>query len=842
MKRLRDIKMRPKLLGLFLVVGLIPLAVVGIWSATRSSQALQNDSIGQLRSVRDIKLNQVEQYFADRRDDMNVLQDTVEALEDGAFSLINAAHNAQYTAVTSYLDDTAPSIRPGGPVHRQMNAIVGNRAEMGETGESYVAERVDGRVILRSDMETMGDGAFHYGADVTDVDAQYLHDALDGETGSRVITDSAGELVMVIFSAFEARGNPWAIITKMDLEEGIARSMGEGEDAYFDRYVEEYGYDDLFLIHPEGDIFYTVAKESDYNTNILNGPYADSSLGEAVQEALATEDFAFGDFRPYEPSGGVPAAFIAEPLVEEGETTLVVALQMPLGELNAIMQERSGMGETGETYLVGPENLMRSDSFLDPENRSVKASFANPETGSVETEATRSVFNGESDARTISDYTGSTVLSAFAPVEVYDTTWALLAEIDQSEVFIPIRELGISILIVAAVIAILVAVVALYVANMIAKPLNQGVSFAEEVAKGDLTTDLYVNQGDEVGILANSLRDMVTRLKNIVGEINSSSQNVASGSEQLASSSEEMSQGATEQASNAEEVSSSMEEMDSSIDHNADNSKETDRVAQKVAEDATKSGEAVRQTVEAMTSIAEKIGIIEEIARNTNLLALNAAIEAARAGEHGKGFAVVASEVRKLAERSQKAAGEISELSSSSVDVAQEAGTLLDALVPDIQKTAELVQEISASSEEQRSGSEQISKALSQLDQVVQQNASQAEEMSSMAEELSAQADHLQDTMSFFRIDQETRAGNGQKKALTSGKGGNKLAPQTTAQHGGNGAEPKEAQSQANNAGAGQRELVGAGVSNNGKSRQEKGITLALNEGSDALDEDFETY
>jgi methyl-accepting chemotaxis protein len=215
-----------------------------------------------------------------------------------------------------------------------------------------------------------------------------------------------------------------------------------------------------------------------------------------------------------------------------------------------------------------------------------------------------------------------------------------------------------------------------------------------------------------------------------------------------------MSQGTTEQAASAEEASSSVEEMNATIKQNADNAQQTEKIALKSAADATESGKAVSQTVGAMKDIAGKISIIEEIARQTNLLALNAAIEAARAGEHGKGFAVVASEVRKLAERSQTAAGEISDLSASSVEVAEKAGAMLAKLVPDIQKTAELVQEISAASKEQTSGADQINAAIQQLNQVIQQNAGAAEEMSSTAEELSSQAQQLQGTIEFFKVDE----------------------------------------------------------------------------------------
>jgi methyl-accepting chemotaxis protein len=293
----------------------------------------------------------------------------------------------------------------------------------------------------------------------------------------------------------------------------------------------------------------------------------------------------------------------------------------------------------------------------------------------------------------------------------------------------------------------------IFIANIISKPLRQGVSFAQAVAAGDLTQTVKLDQKDEIGQLADALNVMVAKLSSIVGDCMTAADNVAAGSQELSATAQQLSQGATEQAASAEEISSSMEEMTSSIKQNSDNSSQTEKIAMKSASDAKEGGKAVSETVSAMKEIATKINIIEEIARQTNLLALNAAIEAARAGEHGKGFAVVASEVRKLAERSQAAAGEISTLSTRSVQVAETAGEMLNKMVPDIQKTSELVQEISASSKEQDTGAEQISKAIQQLDSVIQQNASASEEMASTSEELSGQAEQLKDTISFFRID-----------------------------------------------------------------------------------------
>jgi methyl-accepting chemotaxis protein len=290
--------------------------------------------------------------------------------------------------------------------------------------------------------------------------------------------------------------------------------------------------------------------------------------------------------------------------------------------------------------------------------------------------------------------------------------------------------------------------------NMI-ESQRQVADMAREVAEGNLQVELRARSEKDELIL--TLSAMVQKLREVVGGVKAAADNVTSGSQAMSSASEEMSQGANEQAASAEEASSSIEQMTANIRQNADNAVQTEKIAIKAANDAREGGAAVGATVAAMKEIAGKILIIEEIARQTNLLALNAAIEAARAGEHGKGFAVVAAEVRKLAERSQVAAGEINQLSVSSVGVAEKAGNLLSAIVPSIQRTAELVQEIAAASREQDAGCEQIARAIDQLDQVIQLNASASEEMASTAEELASQAESLQESIAFFRLDEKER-------------------------------------------------------------------------------------
>ncbi|BDG04248.1 methyl-accepting chemotaxis protein [Anaeromyxobacter oryzae] len=296
------------------------------------------------------------------------------------------------------------------------------------------------------------------------------------------------------------------------------------------------------------------------------------------------------------------------------------------------------------------------------------------------------------------------------------------------------------------------AVVSVSITRSITNPLAGVLRVVERVAEGDLRELPTVDRTDETGRLQAAMRTMAEKLAQIIGEVRSGAEALTGASQQVSATAQALSQGTGEQAASVEETTSSLEEMTASITQNADNSRQTERMASEGARNAQESGRAVTETVGAMKAIAEKIGIIEEIAYQTNLLALNAAIEAARAGEHGKGFAVVATEVRKLAERAQKAAGEIGGLAASSVQVAERSGALITELVPAIQKTAELVQEVAAASQEQSAGVSQVSKAMGVVDQVTQRNASAAEELSSTAEEMSSQAEALQQLMAFFQV------------------------------------------------------------------------------------------
>lgn len=322
-------------------------------------------------------------------------------------------------------------------------------------------------------------------------------------------------------------------------------------------------------------------------------------------------------------------------------------------------------------------------------------------------------------------------------------------------------------ILIVAIAVLFALIIGIVISRGITIPLAKGVNFAEKLSEGDLMANMDIDQKDEIGVLAKSMQNMATKLREVCTVVMTGADSILAASIQISSSSQQMSQGSNEQASSAEEVSSSMEQMVANIQQNTDNSQQAEKIAMVGAEGIKRGSEVTVRAVESMKQIADKVKIIGDIAFQTNILALNAAVEAARAGEHGKGFAVVAAEVRKLAERSRVAADEIDRLTKMGVKEAEDAGKLLADIVPEIEKTARLVQEISAASMEQRSGAEQINSAIQQLNVVVQQNAAGSEELASSSEEMSSQAEQLTESISFFRLEHVKSSVRAKKVGLT---------------------------------------------------------------------------
>jgi methyl-accepting chemotaxis protein len=567
-------------------------------------------------------------------------------------------------------------------------------------------------------------------------------------------------------------------------------------EKFFQAYMKEYGYYDIFLISTDGQVIYSAAKESDYGANLMTGPLKESGLAEAYRGALKNNRPTFVDMRPYAPSNNDPAMFLSIPVIDSSKTLAVLVFQISDAAINKIMQYRTGYGDSQEDYLIGTDKLMRSDSYLDPKNHSLKASFANPAKGSVDTEASRAALAGKTDTKIVIDYNGNPVLSSYTNIKIgNDFSWGILSEIDEAEVLIVPNTMRNHIIIAAVITLIIITIISIIMVNIsVVRPIEKFKNTLLSISQNsDLTLKVDDNAPAEISEIAISFNKLMISLKDLIETSKQSSSENASISHELSTTavgvgtnvekSVSVINDATDKANSIKNeiaiaVGDAIESKEDILqaNNNLDNARNdivslTSKI-QHSAELEVELAERMTTLTSDANEVKNVLEIISDIADQTNLLALNAAIEAARAGEHGRGFAVVADEVRKLAERTQKTLTEINatinvivqsiidvsgQMSSNSEEIQELANTAIE-VEEKINQTVSIVNTAVEASDKTVSDFEQTGKdveaivsQVSEINEISSQNARSVEEIAAAADHLNSMTADLHSKLETFR-------------------------------------------------------------------------------------------